>query len=127
MRNDFSSGVAAFGTEVDDPIGGADDVEVVFDHDERVSGYDEFLQGAQKDFDILEMQARGRFVEDEERWFGGSVGGLVRTCELGEMTDEFQALALAAGESVDRLAETEIAEPNFLKDPEAIDGFFGGA
>ena len=32
--DDFATGVAAFGAEVDEPVAGADDVQIVFDHDQ---------------------------------------------------------------------------------------------
>ena len=42
---DFASGVAAFGAEVDDLVGGFDDVEVVFDDDDGVALVDEIRGG----------------------------------------------------------------------------------
>ncbi len=38
--------LAALGPEVDDPVGGADDVEVVLDHDQRMAGGDQLAEGA---------------------------------------------------------------------------------
>ena len=39
-RDDAAAAIAAFGTEVDDPVGGLDHVEVVLDHDDRVAVVD---------------------------------------------------------------------------------------
>src|SRR5690349_7773389 len=36
-RNDLSAAVAALGAEVDDPVGGLDDLQIVLDHHHRVS------------------------------------------------------------------------------------------
>src|SRR5690606_22573350 len=44
LRHDLAAGVAAFGPEVDDPIGGLDDLEIVFDHDDRIACFDQFLK-----------------------------------------------------------------------------------
>ena len=43
-RDDLAAGVAAFGTEVDHPVGCADHVEVVLDHDQRMAGSDQLAQ-----------------------------------------------------------------------------------
>lgn len=37
--------VAAFGAEVDDVVGGFDDIQVVFDDEERAAGFDERAEG----------------------------------------------------------------------------------
>jgi peptidoglycan/LPS O-acetylase OafA/YrhL len=41
LHDDVAAAVAAFGTEVDDPVGGLDDVEVVLDHEHGVALVDE--------------------------------------------------------------------------------------
>src|SRR5699024_8312362 len=43
-REDRASAGAALGTEVDDPVGGADDIEVVLDDDHGVALVDEAAQ-----------------------------------------------------------------------------------
>ena len=80
------------------------------------------MECAEENFDILEMKAGGGFVENEERGFGGRIFSEPR--ELGEVADQFQALAFAAGESVDRLTETQVTEADFLKNFEAVDAIF---
>ena len=61
--NDFPAGVATLGTEVHDPVGGADHVEVVLDHHQRVAGCRQLAQGAQQLGHVLEVQAGGGLVE----------------------------------------------------------------
>src|SRR5437868_13029912 len=39
--DNLTAAVAAFGAEIDDVVGGFDDVQVVFDDDERAAGFDE--------------------------------------------------------------------------------------
>ena len=46
LGDDRAAAVAALGTEVDDPVGRLDDVEVVLDHEHRVALVDEALQHA---------------------------------------------------------------------------------
>ncbi len=57
---------AAFGAEIDDPVGGLDDVEVVLDDDHRTSAVDELAQRDQQLTHVVEMEAGRRFVEDVE-------------------------------------------------------------
>src|SRR6185369_16452864 len=88
---DAAAAVAAFRTEVDDPVGGADDVEVVLDHDERMAGRDQFAESAQQLRNVVEMEAGRRLVEQEQ--LGGSRAAARR---LGEVAGELQPLRFAA-------------------------------
>ena len=117
-----AAGIAALGTQVDDPIGGADHVEVVLDDEERVPGLDQPPEGAQQFGDIVEMQAGRRLVEQEQRAaaraalargacaFPGLLraGGAVR-----QMTGELEALRFAAGQRRHGLAQAQVIEPHF--------------
>ncbi len=103
---DLSAATAAVGTEVDEVVGTLDDVEVVLDDDDGVALIDQALQHAEKDADVLEVQARGGLVEDVERAAGVA---------LGELGGEFHTLALAAGEGGGGLAELDVAETYVLQ------------
>ena len=87
FRDDLSARVARLGAEVDDPVGGLDDVEVVFDDDDRVAEIDKALQHFEQLGDVVEVQARRRLVEDVE----GAPG-------VGppQFSGEFDTLGLAA-------------------------------
>src|SRR5215468_7743468 len=99
--DDGAAGGAAFGAEVDDPVGFLDDVEVVLDGDDGVATVDQAVEHADEAFDVGEVQAGGRLVEHVER----------RAARLlAELVGELDALRLAAGERVAALAEREIAE-----------------
>ena len=78
---------AAFGAEVDDPVGGLDDVEIMLDHDHAVALLDEAVEDFEELADIVEMEAGGGFVEDVERVAGGAAA---------EFLGELDALGLAA-------------------------------
>ena len=71
VADDLAARVAAFRAEVDDPVGGADHVEVVLDHDQRMAGVDQPAEGLQQLRDVVEVQAGGGFVEQEQ---GGEDG-----------------------------------------------------
>ena len=62
----MTAGIAAFGTEIDDPIGGANHVQVMLDHHQRVSSRDELAERAEQSRDVIEMQSRRGFIEQEE-------------------------------------------------------------
>jgi len=63
--NHAAAGVAAFRSQIDDPIGRSYEIEVVFDHQHRMSGIDEASESAQQLCDIVEMQTGRWFVEQE--------------------------------------------------------------
>src|SRR5579872_3594917 len=60
--DDFAAAIAAFGAEVDDPVGGLDDFEVVLDDEDRIARLDQRVQHFQQLLDIGEMQPGGRLV-----------------------------------------------------------------
>ena len=53
-RDDLASAIAAFGTEIEDPVGGLHDVEIVFDDHDGVAVVDQFMQHLQQFADIFE-------------------------------------------------------------------------
>src|SRR6185437_8121427 len=57
--DDLAAAVAAFRAEIDDPVGGLDDLEVVLDDEHRVPGLHERVKHLQELADILEMEAGG--------------------------------------------------------------------
>ena len=64
--DDVASVRAAFGAEIDDPIGGFDHIQVVLDHDHRVAGVHQAIQNAKQLAYIVEMETRCGFVEKVE-------------------------------------------------------------
>jgi len=65
-RDDMAAGVAAFGAEIDDPVRGLDDFEIVLDDEDRVAGLDQRVQYLEELAHIVEMQPGRRLVEDVE-------------------------------------------------------------
>ena len=64
--DDLAAAAAALGAHVDDPVGGLDDVEVVFDDEERAPAFDKLLEGGKQLGDVVEVEAGGGLVEDVE-------------------------------------------------------------
>ena len=86
--DDFASFGAAFRAQVDDPIGGLNHVQVVFDDDDRVAGIDEAVQHLQQLVDVGEMQTGRRFIEKVECLAGAAPA---------QFAGQLDALGLAAG------------------------------
>ena len=98
LGHDEAARVAAFGAQVDEPVAGADHVQVVLDDDERVPRVDELAQRAHELGNVVKVQARGGLVKQKQRAFAGD--GLARfgcaARRLGQEACELEALRLAA-------------------------------
>src|SRR5262249_8468607 len=90
-----------FRSQVDDPVGRLDHVEIVFDDDDGVAQIDEAIEHVEQLTDVVEVQTGRRFIED--------VDGFARVGprQLGGQLD---ALRLAAGKGRGGLAEREVVE-----------------
>ena len=65
LGDELAAVFAGFGAEVEDPVGGFDDFEVMLDDQQGVAGIDQLLENGQEAFDVGEVEAGGGFVEDE--------------------------------------------------------------
>src|SRR5579862_400689 len=70
LRDDAAAFVAAFGAEVDDPVGLFDDVEMVLDDQHGIAERYEAVQHVEQFLHVVEVQARGRLVENIQRAAG---------------------------------------------------------
>ena len=119
-RHDFAAGVATFGPEVDDPVGRADHVEVVLDHDQRVAGRQQLAQRAHQPGHIVEVQAGGRLVEQQQGAASSSISGELACNRIGdaapggrgEKARDLQPLGLTAGQRGHGLAELHVLQPH---------------
>ncbi len=66
--------VAAFRPELDDMVGGSNDVGVVLDDDDGVASVEEGAEGGEEFLDVVEVEAGGGLVEDEEDGLVGLAG-----------------------------------------------------
>ena len=99
--DDLPTLVAAFRAEVNHPVGGLDDIQVVFDDDDGVAVIAQPVQDQQQLFDVVEVQAGGGFIEDVQR-----VAGIA----LGQFARKLHPLCLAAGERGGVLAQADVRE-----------------
>ena len=98
--------VAGFRSEVDDPVGGLDDVEVVLDADDGVAEIHQAMQDVEQLPEVVKVQAGGGFVEDVERLAGRG---------LGEFGGELNALGFSTGEGRGGLAQGEVAQADVFE------------
>lgn len=115
--DDLTAGSSPFGTEVDDPIGGLDQIEVMFDDDDRIPAIDETLEDLKEHGDVGEMETGGGFVQDVEGFAG---------IATAEFFSEFDALGFATGEGRGGLAEFEIIETHVVKGLKFLGDFGDG-
>ena len=87
--DDLAAAVAPLGAEVDDPVGSLDDFEIVLDHHHRIALVDQFLKHFEQLLHIVEVQARGRLVEDVKR---------LARIDAAELVSQLDPLGLAAAE-----------------------------
>jgi hypothetical protein len=100
-QQDAPAAGAAFGAQVDHPVGGLDHVEVVLDHDDGVAGVAQLVQHLQQQLDVVEVQAGGGLVQDVQRAPGVA---------LAELERQLHALRLAAGQRGRALAQADVAQ-----------------
>src|SRR5712664_2737560 len=108
---DAASAFAAFGAEIDDPVGLFYYVEVVLDDEDGVAERNEALEDVEKFADVIEVQPRCGFVEDVE----GAAG-----LALGKFAGQLDALGFASGERGGGLAELDVAEADFYQRGELL-------
>ena len=87
LGHDGATVLSALRSQIDDPVGGGDDVEVVLDDDHGVAAArDEPVDDAEHAVDVGRVEAGGRLVHDVDVTGPGQLGG------------ELEALRFAAGE-----------------------------
>jgi hypothetical protein len=69
--NEFSTFRSRFGTEIQEPVGIFDDIQVMFDDQKRGALIDEAMEKLDEKFDIIQMKSGGGFVQNQQR---GGVG-----------------------------------------------------
>jgi hypothetical protein len=97
-RHHAAAGVAAFGAQVDDPVGLGDHVQVVLDHHHAVAAVHQAVQHADELFHIGHVQAHGGLVQHVQRVrrLLATAGDVV--AHLAEFGHQLDALRLAAAQ-----------------------------
>ena len=98
--------VATLGSEVDDVVGGFDDLEVMLDDDNSIALIYERMKDFEQSSYVFEVQSRGRLIQDIERFAG---------CASREFLGQLDPLRFAARERGRRLPNLNIAEADSLE------------
>src|ERR1039458_9106558 len=86
---DAAAFFAAFGPEVDDPVGIADHIQIVFDDDDRIAKVGQPVKHVKQLLHVVEVQAGGGLVEQIE---------CLARLPLAQLAGQLDALGLATGE-----------------------------
>ena len=105
---------AGAGAEVEEMVGGADDVGVVLDDEDGVAEVAEVLHDADELGGVAGVQADGGLVEDVER------ADEARAERCGEL----DALRFAAGERGGEAVEGEVVEADLVEEVDALADLF---
>ena len=109
LPHHFAAESTGFGTDVDEIVGGADDVFVVFDDDDGVAHITKLAQDANESIGVARMEPDRGFVEDVETAHQATA----------KRSGEVDALAFAARKRIAEAVEREIAESHFVEETEA--------
>ena len=110
-----TASVTAFGPQVNQPVAGADHVQVVFDDDQRMPGLQQAAQGAHEFGDVVKVQPGGGLVKQKQGAFARQRLTAVarRLGGLGQEPGQFQALGLATTQGGHGLAQAHIFQTDF--------------
>src|SRR3989442_342777 len=101
FRHHATTQLPTFGAQVDHPIGGLHDVEIVLDDDDRIPLVHQPVQYFQQQAYVLEVQSGRRLVQDVQR---------SPRVPFGELSRELHALGFAAREGRCRLPEVDVSQ-----------------
>ena len=113
LRDDAAAAGAALRPKIDDPIRLGHDVEVVLDHDHAVAGVHQPLQHLDEFLDVGHVQADGGFVQHIEGVLAlapRDIDAEFVGAHLREFRDQFDPLALAAGQRGAGLSQAQVPE-----------------
>src|SRR5262245_19039822 len=105
-NDQFTSGVTAFWSQVDDVVSLAYHLQVVLHYHNCITLVHQRLQDMQQLLDVRQVQTRGRLVEEVER------AGLGRATQL---IGQFDALGFATRQGVAGLAQGQVAQPGVVQ------------
>src|SRR5262245_55758031 len=98
-RHNRSTAFPTLGAEVDDIITAFDHLEVVLHHHHGVPLIDQAIEHSYERPHVVEMQTRGRLIEDVEN---------VARIFFPQLSGDLEALGLASGEGIGWLAQSNI-------------------
>ena len=89
----------------------------MLDYDKRMPGFNQTLEKLEQDRNVIEMEARCRFIENEQIAANGRSGesrglGIIARARwralVHQMADQFQSLGFATTQRIQRLPQSQI-------------------
>ena len=108
--DNLPAAIPALRSQINDPVGGADHVQIVLDHQQRMSGRQQLAERVEQLRDVLEVQTRGGLIEQKKLAVVSRAGD--DRAGLGEVAGKLQPLRFAARQGRHRLAELHVLEPH---------------
>ena len=130
MVDDGAAQVAGAGAEFDDVVGGLDDVGVVLDDIDGVAHLHHALEQVDEVAHVLEVEAVGGFVDDEDASLSARLDGLGVLLEAG---GHLETLQLSARQGAQCLVQVQIVQADvhhgleFLLDGGSLEELAGAA
>ena len=112
IGHQFAARVAALGPEINQPVGGADDVQVVLDHQQRVARVLQLAQRPHEFGNVVKVQTRGGFIQHEQDATARQslAAGAAALGRIGQKTCQLQALCLTTTECGHGLAQFDVVQ-----------------
>ena len=107
--DDRTAPVTAFRTHINDIVGGLDDIQVMLDDHDRIAAFHQGVEDAGQLGHIIEVEARGGFVQD--------VDGTACTAP-GQLGRQLDPLCFAAGQFGGGLPQLDIAQAHVIEGPD---------
>ena len=109
-----TASVTTLGPQVDQPVAGADHIQVVFDDDQRMPGFQQAAQGTHELGDVVKVQAGGGLIKHEQATPPRCrlAAGAARLGGIGQKAGELEALRLAARQGGHRLPQLHVLQPD---------------
>src|SRR5688572_21459951 len=108
-----STGLARFGSEIDDPVSRENYVDVVFNDYHCVAGIEEALQHGEQFPHFPTGQTCGRLIQDVH-----AVAALLARAD--QLPSDLEPLRLAAGQRGCGLPQSQVAKPHLLQLPQHL-------
>ena len=105
LSDNLATTLATLGTDIYNPVGNANNIEVVLYDNCCITAVDKAVDNIQQLAYILEMETRGGLIEDVE---------CATRLALGELRSELDALRLATRKRGAGLTQGQVAQANLL-------------
>ncbi len=106
--DNLTTPITALRPEINDPVGRTDDVEVVLDDQQRMSGSEQLAKCAQELCDILEVQPGCRLVKQKQLAAMGGAGN--DGARFSQMPCQLEPLCFTSGKSRYGLSQLYVLE-----------------